>query len=459
MGNFIDSHITGRKKFVSDDNNPNLVTVPYDASLDLSGNFTINIMLNTLSINSFIAEQENSWKLETVNGALRLTLYDSGLNTLIFTSDSAIVNSSIDKLYSLVWDNTAKTFTAYTNAVLEGYTQTGTGTIGTFVVNNPTNPITIFQKTGENTFLGEFIYFGIESEAYTSVQIGTLYSEIENAGQVPDSQDIVFVSNETGTAQIHKMTVNGQDRQKLTSTAGTKNYPTWNWDDERVIYENNGNSSRFVDGNGGVDTLAQQDGRRPCWAINANSLPDFITGYTHGRDGVNTWYRYDSTTGIFINAWNLANLLWMSPDSDATESFAANPSVSSQMLGVRTNGANYEILTIRAFNGLQPLGVKRTSANQISKAKLNRNRTKMGWSELVSGVWQIFISDPDGSNLNQITAGTDNYIFNALSPDGTKILAHSDKTGNNQLYTMDINGANIKNISNNSFEEYSGDWK
>ena len=63
------------------------------------------------------------------------------------------------------------------------------------------------------------------------------------------------------------------------------------------------------------------------------------------------------------------------------------------------------------------------------------------------------------SNQTNITnnASTDDYA--SWSPDGSKIVFHTNRDGNNEIYTMNADGTNQTNISNNpSTDEYVPSW-
>ena len=71
------------------------------------------------------------------------------------------------------------------------------------------------------------------------------------------------------------------------------------------------------------------------------------------------------------------------------------------------------------------------------------------------GYAQIFIRQ-NGKD-KQLTFEGDNYRPK-LSPDGKVILFDSDKTGFSQLYLIDIDGTNLRNISNCKWNESGGSW-
>ena len=83
-----------------------------------------------------------------------------------------------------------------------------------------------------------------------------------------------------------------------------------------------------------------------------------------------------------------------------------------------------------------------------SKIVFNSNR---------DGKYEIYIMDRNGSNLKQLT---DNPIGNSqfspntyplFSPDGSKIAFSSDRNGNEEIYIMNIDGSNVQLVSDQHF--------
>lgn len=67
--------------------------------------------------------------------------------------------------------------------------------------------------------------------------------------------------------------------------------------------------------------------------------------------------------------------------------------------------------------------------------------------------WEIFTVNIDGTNLKQLTNKNSSYSWPHYSPDGTIIIFSNNMNGYTKLYTMDTEGNNIVQISDNS------DWE
>jgi TolB protein len=64
-----------------------------------------------------------------------------------------------------------------------------------------------------------------------------------------------------------------------------------------------------------------------------------------------------------------------------------------------------------------------------------------------SGRWQIYIIDENGKNMRQITNDSFNNNFIDWSPDNKKIAFVSDRTGNEEIFVMDANGEHKKQLT------------
>lgn len=88
----------------------------------------------------------------------------------------------------------------------------------------------------------------------------------------------------------------------------------------------------------------------------------------------------------------------------------------------------------------------------------NPSGTKVAFSKTVSGRWQIFTVNPDGSGLLLITDTGGNDFRPQYSPDGTKIAFESDADGDLDVYTCNANGTGLTKITNNTVDDFAPSW-
>lgn len=95
-----------------------------------------------------------------------------------------------------------------------------------------------------------------------------------------------------------------------------------------------------------------------------------------------------------------------------------------------------------------------TDSKKIVYATIATNR-----APYFEGNVEIFKMNIDGSsNINLSDSSAEDYAP-SWSPDGNRILFYSNRTGSFDIYTMDSNGNNVKNLTNTpNFDEFAPSW-
>jgi Tol biopolymer transport system component len=89
------------------------------------------------------------------------------------------------------------------------------------------------------------------------------------------------------------------------------------------------------------------------------------------------------------------------------------------------------------------------------------NETAFGEILFVSdrdGNNEIYVMNADGSNQRNLTQNAANDYFPMWSPDGSKIVFASNRDSSNEIYLMDNNGGNLVNLTNHPANDSYPSW-
>jgi Tol biopolymer transport system component len=256
---------------------------------------------------------------------------------------------------------------------------------------------------------------------------------------------IAFVSDRDGNSEIYTMNPDGSGVTRLT------NEPAYNHDQPAISPD--GNKIAFSSNRAGGAFnifLMNVDGSNVTQLTNSGA--DYGPAFSpDGSKILFTSVRSNYFQVFVINA-DGANETLLSSDPfiyDFDPSFS--PDGSKIVFASSEAGGNYRIFV------MDPDGANRVQLSdhpaseywQDTRPSFSPDGTRIVFqTATVNGHFEILKMNADGSGLTELTHDTDDFRP-GYSPDGSKIIFSSPRSNNNEIYTMNPDGSNVTNISNN----------
>ena len=98
-----------------------------------------------------------------------------------------------------------------------------------------------------------------------------------------------------------------------------------------------------------------------------------------------------------------------------------------------------------------------TEKSEFGHPTWSSDSKKITFGSNRSGNWDIWIMDGDGTNAKQLTTSAEWEKYPSCSPDGTKI-AYARKTDNWDIWVIDIDGTNEKRLTMDSADDTFPNW-
>ncbi len=145
-------------------------------------------------------------------------------------------------------------------------------------------------------------------------------------------------------------------------------------------------------------------------------------------------------------------------DGDPSWTPSARPGeISKQVVFASDRDGNQEIYIMH----IETLAFTRVTFREGPADRnptLSPDGTKIAFQSFVEGNWEIFVMDSDGRNIKQLTFNPADDIEPVWSPKGDKIAFSSNNTGNWEIFTMDVDGGNVRNLTENLADDRSPTW-
>lgn len=280
-----------------------------------------------------------------------------------------------------------------------------------------------------------------------------------NPASSPNGSKIAFQSNRDGNYEIYVMNVNGGDLTRLTAHPGSDWHPVWSPDGSKIAFQStrDGNPEIYVANADGTNrrrltTHPAQDGYF-AWSTDNKKIAfqsdrdGKFEIYTINIDGSNLKRLTSNHASCWYPTWSPdgSNIFFQSDDNGACGIYVMN-----------SDGSNLKRLTNSTVSG-RKVSVGTKDAIYVPYA-LSMDGSRIAFQSDGGGNSEIYVMNVDGSNLRQLTDHPASDIFPRWSPDGKKILFQSDRDGDSGIYVMNADGNNLRKLASNAAFNGSYTW-
>lgn len=332
-----------------------------------------------------------------------------------------------------------------------------------------------------------------------------------DANWSPDGTKILFTSWRSGPAEIWVMESDGSNVTQITDDGQWVSNPIWSPDGEQIVYKAQWNIY-LIEPDGTNQTLLHE-GEYPehtyvdSWspdgmklAVSTDHLDNNKEIYLMDSDGSNFIRLTDNSAEDGSPSWGIGNIdtlnnipytntLEASNILTTTAKFNAsvNPNgistsyyfewgetdsygntTNSENIGNSTNNVvvsqtidglipntTYHYRVIAQNNDGTSYGDDKTFQTQIQE---DTSDTKIAFASDRDGNYEIYLMNPDGSNIIRLTYDDSTDSQPAISPNGSKIAFRSTRDQNSEIYLMHANGSNLTRLTNNNATDGHPAW-
>ena len=304
---------------------------------------------------------------------------------------------------------------------------------------------------------------GSASAAITSEDLTQLTTDSANEGSAswsPDGNDIIF-TRMSSPKKIIKLTLDDLSETQLTSYTCSLHWGCYSPDGTQIAY-NKDNCNGWYD----------------VFVVNSDGSSDhcITCGYSGMNDQV-SWYPISNKI-IYENAWDCCNrypwdIISIKPDSSGKTTLvsgvltvgyhAMSPDESKILYSTETyRDSHIWMMKIKDLNTgtVTDLDCGRFSIQTQSWQSqiFSPDGSKIVYHSDETGNRDIYTINDDGTGKTQLTTDTSDDLYAYFSPDGSKIVFVSDRTGNNDIWVMDEDGSNKAQLTTSTSDDIAPSW-
>ncbi len=278
----------------------------------------------------------------------------------------------------------------------------------------------------------------------------TAFFEIDCPGPSQATPPVLFESNRDGDFDIYAMNPDGSGVVNLTNTTGTDIDPSWAWDNQSIVFVSDRSGNHEVwrmdpDGTNPTkltDTAAEN--QDPALSPDGGTLvyEEVL------QDGWPEIFSMDLATSAVVqltDANRQSEAPQFSPDG-GTILFKSDREGDFEVYLMNPDGSNLRKLTNTSVDDFDPSWSPDGSTIVFSSAR-------------ATGREDIWTMNADGSGQSRLLSNTVWDWHPVYSTDGTQIIFTSDRDGEYELFRMNADGTGVEQLTDNNARDDDAEFK
>lgn len=273
----------------------------------------------------------------------------------------------------------------------------------------------------------------------------------------PDGKQIIFNSDRDGNSEVYLMNADGTGLRRLTNDPAKEAFQAFSPDGTQIVFNSNRENEKV-----GIYLLNVNDNSPPVRLSDTRHNAEIRPG-CWSRDGTRIVYMSDAG-GDKFNLYSTkvepaSPVLVFKDDRTDVQSVAISPDGVRAAMSVKIDGGRGELRVLEM--GSRRVQTVLTTENFDLAPNWSPDGKRIAFANKAEGNTEVFSVNADGSDLKNLTQNAARDAGPAWSPDGGSIIFSTDRddrSESTQLYLMNADGSDPRRVMRRRGYELTPAW-